>query len=90
MSFDFVQVDAFTNRPLYGNPAAVVFDADEISGETMQRIAREMNLSETVFILKPTSSAADYRVRIFTPMNELPFAGHPTIAAAPCVTSIKG
>lgn len=82
MTFDFVQVDAFTHRPLYGNPAAVVFDADEIPTETMQKIAREMNLSETVFILKPTTPEADYRARIFTPMNELPFAGHPTVAAA--------
>jgi PhzF family phenazine biosynthesis protein len=82
MPIDFVQVDAFTSRPLYGNPAAVVFDADEISTETMQKIAREMNLSETVFILKPTIPEADYRARIFTPMSELPFAGHPTVAAA--------
>ncbi|MBU9477053.1 PhzF family phenazine biosynthesis protein [Burkholderia multivorans] len=82
MPADFVQVDAFTHRPLYGNPAAVVFDADEIPAETMQKIAREMNLSETVFILKPTTPDADYRARIFTPMNELPFAGHPTVAAA--------
>lgn len=82
MSIDFIQVDAFTRRPLYGNPAAVVFDADEIPADTMQKIAREMNLSETVFILKPTTPGADYRARIFTPMNELPFAGHPTVAAA--------
>jgi PhzF family phenazine biosynthesis protein len=85
MTFDFFQVDAFTSRPLFGNPAAVVFDADEIPVETMQKIAREMNLSETVFILKPTKPEADYRVRIFTPMSELPFAGHPTVAAAHCV-----
>lgn len=85
MPTDFVQVDAFTHRPLYGNPAAVVFDADDIPIETMQKIAREMNLSETVFILKPTTPAADYRARIFTPMSELPFAGHPTIAAAHAV-----
>ncbi|HGH4624790.1 TPA: PhzF family phenazine biosynthesis protein [Enterobacter hormaechei] len=82
MPFDFAQVDAFTHRPLYGNPAAVVFDADDIPAETMQKIAREMNLSETVFILKPTTPDADYRARIFTPMSELPFAGHPTVAAA--------
>ncbi|XP_031617663.1 uncharacterized protein LOC116337351 [Contarinia nasturtii] len=82
MPYDFVQVDAFTNRPLYGNPAAVVFDADDIPAETMQKIAQEMNLSETVFILKPNHPDADYRVRIFTPKNELPFAGHPTVAAA--------
>lgn len=82
MTYDFVQVDAFSRRPLYGNPAAVVFDADNISTETMQKIAREMNLSETVFILKPTTCQADYRARIFSPMSELPFAGHPTLAAA--------
>jgi PhzF family phenazine biosynthesis protein len=82
MPTDFLQVDAFTRRPLYGNPAAVVFDADGIPSETMQKVAREMNLSETVFILKPTRADADYRVRIFTPMSELPFAGHPTVAAA--------
>jgi PhzF family phenazine biosynthesis protein len=82
MPYDFVQVDAFTHKPLYGNPAAVVFDADALTTETMQKIAREMNLSETVFILKPTTPEADYRARIFTPMSEMPFAGHPTVAAA--------
>jgi PhzF family phenazine biosynthesis protein len=82
MPFEFVQIDAFTRKPLYGNPAAVVFEADDLSPETMQRIAREMNLSETVFTLKPTTSEADYRVRIFSPMRELPFAGHPTVAVA--------
>lgn len=85
--FDFVQVDAFSRQPLFGNPAAVVFDADEIPVATMQKIAREMNLSETVFLLRPTSPEADYRVRIFTPMSELPFAGHPTVAAAHSVVS---
>nr|WP_314074459.1 PhzF family phenazine biosynthesis protein [uncultured Roseococcus sp.] len=78
---DFVQVDAFASRPFFGNPAAVVFEADDIPDEVMQKIAREMNLSETVFILKPTTTEADYRARIFTPLSELPFAGHPTIAA---------
>src|ERR1700692_1025704 len=82
MTRDFVQVDAFSSRPLYGNPAAVVFDADEIPPATMQKIAREMNLSETVFMQTPTREQADYRARIFTPRNELPFAGHPTIEAA--------
>jgi PhzF family phenazine biosynthesis protein len=84
---DFVQVDAFSDRPLYGNPAAVVFDADDIPTATMQQIAKEMNLSETVFICAPTHRQADYRARIFTPMNELPFAGHPTIAASHAVLS---
>ena len=79
---EFVQVDAFSRRPLYGNPAAVVFDADDIPPATMQKIAREMNLSETVFLVTPTRPGAEYRARIFTPANEIPFAGHPTIAAA--------
>ncbi|MBN3786022.1 PhzF family phenazine biosynthesis protein [Burkholderia sp. Ac-20353] len=85
MSHDFVQIDAFTDQPLFGNPAAVVFDADDIPTATMQKIAREMNLSETVFLVKSTRPDADYRARIFTPMSELPFAGHPTIAAAHAV-----
>jgi len=79
---EFVQVDAFSRRPLYGNPAAVVFEGDDIPPATMQRIAREMNLSETVFLVTPTRPEAEYRARIFTPANELPFAGNPTIAAA--------
>ncbi|MGE4341072.1 MAG: PhzF family phenazine biosynthesis protein, partial [Pigmentiphaga sp.] len=68
----FFQIDVFTDRPLLGNPAAVVFDADDLPGDILQRIAREMNLSETVFILAPDTPEADYRVRIFTPMRELP------------------
>ncbi|MBR0667754.1 PhzF family phenazine biosynthesis protein [Roseomonas hellenica] len=82
---DFLQVDAFSSRPLFGNPAAVVFDADDIPTALMQKIAQEMNLSETVFICTPTVPGADYRARIFTPRSELPFAGHPTIAAAHAV-----
>lgn len=82
---DFLQVDAFSSRPLFGNPAAVVFDADDIPAALMQKIAQEMNLSETVFICSPTAPEADYRARIFTPRSELPFAGHPTIAAAHAV-----
>lgn len=82
---DILQVDAFARRPLFGNPAAVVFDADDLSGATMQKIAQEMNLSETVFICRPRDANADYRARIFTPLSELPFAGHPTIAAAHAV-----
>lgn len=79
---DVFQVDAFADRPLFGNPAAVVFDADDLSTEMMQKIAQETNLSETVFLCRPTVAEADYRLRIFTPRSELPFAGHPTIAAA--------
>jgi len=78
----FWQVDAFTTQPYCGNPAAVVFDAADLPAEAMQRIALEMNLSETVFVLPPEDAAADYKVRIFTPRNELPFAGHPTLATA--------
>jgi PhzF family phenazine biosynthesis protein len=87
MLYDFMQVDVFTQKPLYGNPAAVVFDADDLATETMQRIAREMNLSETVFILAPMTKDADYRARIFTPVREMPFAGHPTLAAAHAMLS---
>ncbi|MCH7511668.1 MAG: PhzF family phenazine biosynthesis protein, partial [Chloroflexi bacterium] len=78
----FKQVDVFTDRPLYGNPVAVVLDADGIDPEEMQRIASWTNLSETTFVLKPTTPEADYRLRIFTPTAELPFAGHPTVGSA--------
>lgn len=75
----FAQVDVFTAEPYLGNPVAVVLDADGIDDVAMARFARWTNLSETTFVLPPTDPAADYRVRIFTPGNELPFAGHPTI-----------
>jgi len=75
----FKQVDVFTDEPYKGNPVAVVLDADGITDEQMQRLAHWTNLSETTFVLPPTDPAADYRVRIFTPTSELPFAGHPTI-----------
>lgn len=81
------QVDAFADRIYRGNPCAVVFDAAGLDTATMQTIAQEMNLSETVFLLPPTTTDADYRVRIFTPRSELPVAGHPTISAAFCVWS---
>lgn len=77
-TFPFVQVDAFTEQPLGGNPCAVVFDADALDVATMQAIAREMNLSETAFVLR--SEVADVRARYFTPAEEIPLAGHPTIA----------
>ncbi|MFJ4672039.1 MULTISPECIES: PhzF family phenazine biosynthesis protein [Kitasatospora] len=77
----YVVVDAFARRPLTGNPVAVFFGADDLSGEQMQRIAREMNLSETTFVLTP-KQGADHHVRIFTPVNELPFAGHPLLGTA--------
>jgi PhzF family phenazine biosynthesis protein len=79
MQRPFKQVDVFTERPYAGNPVAVVLDADGIGDEEMQRVARWTNLSETTFVLRPTTPNADYRVRIFTPVAELPFAGHPTL-----------
>jgi len=78
----FLQLDVFANRLLDGNPLAVVVDADGLDGEAMQRIARWANLSETTFLLPPTEPQADYRVRIFTPRQELPFAGHPSVGSA--------
>ncbi|MDF5712321.1 MAG: PhzF family phenazine biosynthesis protein [Rhizonema sp. NSF051] len=79
----FKQVDVFTAIPFRGNPVAVVLNADELKDEEMQRIANWTNLSETTFIL--SSRQADYRLRIFTTQNELPFAGHPTIGSAHAV-----
>ncbi|HEY4959151.1 MAG TPA: PhzF family phenazine biosynthesis isomerase, partial [Caldimonas sp.] len=79
--FAFTQVDVFTAAPLLGNPLAVVHDADALTDERMQAFARWTNLSETTFLLAPTDAAADYRVRIFTPARELPFAGHPTLGS---------
>jgi PhzF family phenazine biosynthesis protein len=78
----FSQVDVFSTEPLKGNPVAVVHDADGLSEEQMQRFADWTNLSETAFLLSPTDPAADYRLRIFTPSTELPFAGHPTLGSA--------
>jgi len=75
----FRQVDVFTDTPYLGNPVAVVLDADGLADADMQRFARWTNLSETTFVLPPTADGADYRVRIFTPSVELPFAGHPTL-----------
>ena len=75
----FAQVDVFTTEPYRGNPVAVVLDADGLDDGAMQRFAHWTNLSETTFVLPPESGDADYRVRIFTPGRELPFAGHPTL-----------
>ncbi|MGC5014555.1 PhzF family phenazine biosynthesis protein [Streptosporangium sp. DT93] len=75
----FQQVDVFTATPYRGNPVAVVLDAEGLSAEEMLRFARWTNLSETTFVLPPDAPGADYRVRIFTPAQELPFAGHPTL-----------
>jgi PhzF family phenazine biosynthesis protein len=81
MSHAYKQIDVFTTEALKGNPLAVVFGADDLSDAQMQAFARWTNLSETTFLLKPTQAGADYRVRIFTPASELPFAGHPTLGS---------
>ena len=79
MNRRFRQVDVFTDVPYAGNPVAVVLDGDGLDADAMQRVARWINLSETTFVLPPTTADAHYRVRIFTPVLELPFAGHPTL-----------
>ncbi len=78
----FAQVDVFGSAPYAGNPVAVVLDAEGLSDERMQAIARWTNLSEPTFVLPPTAPEADYRLRIWTPGGELPFAGHPTLGSA--------
>jgi PhzF family phenazine biosynthesis protein len=79
--FAFQQVDVFTSRPLSGNPLAVVVGADALTDSQMAAFANWTNLSETTFLLRPRTPGADYRVRIFTPQRELPFAGHPTLGS---------
>jgi PhzF family phenazine biosynthesis protein len=86
-TFSFNQVDVFTDQALKGNPLAVVHRADELSQREMQDIANWTNLSETTFLLNPINQEADYRVKIFTPKTELPFAGHPTLGS--CFAWIK-
>jgi PhzF family phenazine biosynthesis protein len=78
----FSQVVVFSADPMLGNPVAVVHDADGLSDDDMARFARWTNLSETTFLLEPTRAGADYRLRIWTPGGELPFAGHPTLGSA--------
>ena len=81
-TLEFDQVDVFATSLFMGNPVAVVHGAVDFSTEDMERFARWTNLSETTFLLPPTDSEADYKVRIFTPEGELPFAGHPTLGTA--------
>jgi PhzF family phenazine biosynthesis protein len=81
LSHRFTQLDVFTDKLLHGNPLAVVHDAQDMADTTMAAFARWTNLSEATFLLPPTDPAADYRVRIFTPDRELPFAGHPTLGS---------
>lgn len=84
-TYPFKQVDVFTEKPFYGNPVAVVLGATELTDAEMQRIAAWTNLSETTFVLPPTTLNADYRLRIFDAQHEMPFAGHPTIGSAHAV-----
>jgi trans-2,3-dihydro-3-hydroxyanthranilate isomerase len=79
---DYRVVDVFTDTAFAGNPLAVVLGADDLSTEQLQSVAREFNLSETAFPMAPSSADASYRLRIFTPTDELPFAGHPSIGSA--------
>ncbi len=86
--YRFIQADVFTEVIFGGNPVAVFPEADGLSDDEMQKIAREMNLSETTFVLPPTDPRADVRVRFFTPSAELPFAGHPTIGTHVVLASL--
>jgi trans-2,3-dihydro-3-hydroxyanthranilate isomerase len=90
MTRRFVTLDVFTDTRFTGNPLAVVLDGAGLDAVSMQTIAREFNLSETVFVLPPDDPSARARVRIFTPANELPFAGHPTIGTAVLLGRIDG
>ena len=86
----FLQVDVFGEHPYEGNPLAVVIDAEGLTTAEMQAFAHWTNLSETTFLLSPTHADADYRVRIFTPTEELPFAGHPTLGSAAAWLTTQG
>ncbi len=81
-TINFKHIDVFTTEPLKGNPLVVFPDAADLTSEEMQKIAREFNLSETTFVSNPTAPEANYKMRIFTPAQELPFAGHPSIGTA--------
>ena len=88
LSFSFCTCDVFTERRFGGNPLAVVLDGDVLSDAQMQAVAREFNFSETVFVLPPSDPGHGARLRIFTPMRELPFAGHPTVGTAFVLASL--
>jgi trans-2,3-dihydro-3-hydroxyanthranilate isomerase len=90
MRLEFETCDVFTDTRFGGNPLAVVFDAVQCVGVAMQRIAREFNLSETVFVLRPDAAGADARIRIFTPGLEMPFAGHPNVGTAVLLARRRG
>jgi len=86
----FATLDVFTGTRFAGNPLAVVLESDGIDAATMQRVAREFNLSETVFVFPPADAAHRARLRIFTPARELPFAGHPTVGTAVLLAHLDG
>ncbi len=88
-SLKFYQADVFTGQPFGGNPVAVFPDAEGLTDDQLQRIAREMNLSETVFVFPPTDPAAAARLRIFTPTQEIPFAGHPVLGTFYVLAQLK-
>ncbi|MFR9930828.1 PhzF family phenazine biosynthesis protein, partial [Corynebacterium striatum] len=90
MRHEYFEVDVFATTAFSGNPLAVITGADELSSEQMQRIANWTNFSETTFLLRPTTPDADYRVRIFTPHEEFPFAGHPTLGTARVFAELTG
>jgi trans-2,3-dihydro-3-hydroxyanthranilate isomerase len=90
MTHPYLIYDVFTETALTGNPLAIVFDADDLDDQAMQAIAREFNLSETVFLTQPSNPVASAGVRIFTPDYELPFAGHPTVGTAIALTEKRG
>src|ERR1051326_3937051 len=90
MARRFCTLDVFTRTRFAGNPLAVVLEADGLDAARMQRIAREFNLSETVFVFPPEDPAHRARLRIFTPAAELPFAGHPTVGPAVLLASLDG
>jgi trans-2,3-dihydro-3-hydroxyanthranilate isomerase len=89
MQLPYHVLNVFTEERFGGNPLAVVLDADGLDAARMQKIAREFNLSETVFVLKPAQPTHTARVRIFTPVSELPFAGHPTVGAGALLAALK-
>jgi trans-2,3-dihydro-3-hydroxyanthranilate isomerase len=90
ISLPYEIVDVFTDRPFAGNPLAVVFEAEALGADQLQALAREFNLSETVFVLPASQPGATYRARIFTTEEELPFAGHPSVGAAVTVIRRRG
>src|SRR5262249_3905269 len=89
MRLSYHVLDVFTDTRFGGNPLAIVLDADGLDTARMQRVAREFNLSETVFVQKPQNAAHTARVRIFTPAAELPFAGHPTVGTGALLAELK-